>query len=101
MTTTNPIELVVKQGRPLAGEAREAGQSEVVPARTVLSGRPANGIETLYLELANTCNSLCTTCPLTFGIHETPGQLTFEEIRNFGFQRGVIVWSRFQLGLPA
>lgn len=35
----------------------------------------ARGVRVLYLEVANTCNSRCTTCPLTFGHCETPAML--------------------------
>lgn len=39
----------------------------------------ARGIRVLYLELVNTCNSRCTTCPLTFGHCEDPAMLTRAE----------------------
>lgn len=51
-----------------------------VPVRIVAQGAPAPvvaapGVRILYLELANTCNSRCNTCPLTFGHSETPAML--------------------------
>ncbi|HEX2171575.1 MAG TPA: radical SAM protein, partial [Dehalococcoidia bacterium] len=33
----------------------------------------------LYLEVVNRCNSLCTTCPLTFGPHESAHSLRWDE----------------------
>ena len=42
---------------------------------------PVQQISELYLEVTNRCNSLCTTCPLTFGGHESKRDLTLAEIR--------------------
>lgn len=42
---------------------------------------PIDQIGELYLEVTNRCNSLCTTCPLTFGGHEAKRDLTFAEVR--------------------
>ena len=34
-----------------------------------------------YFEVANRCNSLCTTCPLTFAPQETAHNLGLDELR--------------------
>lgn len=41
----------------------------------------AAGLRVVYLELANTCNSLCTTCPLTFGKAEPEAMLSLSDVR--------------------
>ena len=42
---------------------------------------PVESIRELYLEVTNRCNSLCRTCPLTFGPHEPERDLSFAEMR--------------------
>ncbi len=42
---------------------------------------PLDQISELYLEITNRCNSLCTTCPLTFGGHEAKRDLTLREMQ--------------------
>jgi MoaA/NifB/PqqE/SkfB family radical SAM enzyme len=47
-----------------------------------LGDRPAIGqVGELYLEVTNRCNSLCTTCPLTFGGQEPKRDLSLAEIK--------------------
>ncbi|MCE7885865.1 MAG: radical SAM protein, partial [Actinobacteria bacterium ATB1] len=43
-------------------------------------------VVTANLEVANTCNSLCETCPLTFGIHEHAAFLSFSEVEGITAQ---------------
>ena len=37
--------------------------------------------QTLYLEVSNYCNSLCSTCPLTFFGNGSPHNISYEEFR--------------------
>lgn len=61
---------------PDAGRAARAlaGGVEQVP--------PIESIRELYLEVTNRCNSLCQTCPLTFGPHEAERDLSVDELRH-------------------
>src|ERR1051326_2701631 len=40
-----------------------------------------------YFEVANRCNSLCATCPLTFSPQEAARQLSLDEFRGLVAQR--------------
>jgi MoaA/NifB/PqqE/SkfB family radical SAM enzyme len=42
---------------------------------------PLRQISEIYLEVTNRCNSLCTTCPFTFGGQESKRDLSCAEIR--------------------
>lgn len=63
--------------------------------RRVVGGPGVPDVVTAYLEVANTCNSLCETCPLTFGIHEHAAFLSFSEVEGItaqlpGLRRAVL-----------
>lgn len=46
------------------------------------SGKPLDSPTEAYFEVANRCNSLCATCPLTFSPQEEAKQLSLEEFRS-------------------
>lgn len=50
--------------------------SEPAPAEV---GAPLAGPRELYVEVTNRCNSLCVTCPLTWGGHERKHDLGYDE----------------------
>jgi MoaA/NifB/PqqE/SkfB family radical SAM enzyme len=43
--------------------------------------RPLSSPVEAYFEVANRCNSLCATCPITFSPHETAKQLSLDEFK--------------------
>ncbi|HEU0166733.1 MAG TPA: radical SAM protein [Chloroflexota bacterium] len=60
-----------------------AGNAPLVPAAVdvplPLAGAHLDNPRELYIEVTNRCNSLCTTCPLTFDPQEAEHYLNFDE----------------------
>src|SRR5438132_7346923 len=44
-------------------------------------GQPLESPTEAYFEIANRCNSECSTCPLTYAPHEDASQLSIEDFR--------------------
>lgn len=60
----------------------DGGRTARAPACGAEQAPPIESIRELYLEVTNRCNSLCQTCPLTFGPHEAERDLSLDEMRH-------------------
>ena len=60
----------------------DGGRTTRAPVCGAEQAPPIESIRELYLEVTNRCNSLCQTCPLTFGPHEAERDLSLDEMRH-------------------
>ena len=66
---------------PVRGAPTGASDRDDI-VRLAASGTPLPSPVEAYFEVANRCNSLCATCPLTFSPHEEARQLSLEDFKN-------------------
>jgi MoaA/NifB/PqqE/SkfB family radical SAM enzyme len=66
---------------PSAATAPTAGQGRRALIDLATKGAPLPSPVEAYFEVANRCNSLCATCPLTFSPQEDARQLSFDEFK--------------------